>query len=253
MFLSLSIDSDDDAKHSFFAAADEEWGWGDEPDESDVELANSSAGGSDAKEDDDLALAIAMSLSESQGETRKQTPLTNLGSSPALANNATAAQSVRTTVSSPEMTPQQPSRKAKKSPKPEPKKNVVREPAQPVPPPPSSGDSIQDLLGQMQQGSGQVITSFGQVPKAAPKPKVVQKKQSSDDLFASMGLSSFPQTKATTNTPSAPASGGWTQQASAPAGESKAGAETNLGDSLEDSWHDDGSWGDGDLDDLLDD
>ena len=236
--------------------ADEEWGWGDEPDESDVELANSSAGGSDAKEDDDLALAIAMSLSESQGETRKQTSLNNLGSSHALANNAAVAQSVSTAISSPEISHKQSSLMAKKSPKPEPKKKVAREPAQPVPPPPSSGDSIQDLLGQMQQGSGQVITSFGQVAKAAPKPKAVQKKQSSDDLFASMGLSSFPQAKATSNTPSAPASGtgGWAQQASASAGESKAEAETNqANNSLEDSWNDEGSWGDGDLDDLLDD
>lgn len=62
-----------------------------------------------------------------------------------------------------------------------------------------------------------------------------------------MGLSSFPQAEATTNTPSAPGSGGWS------AGESKAEVETNQANSLEDSWNDEGSWGDGDLDDLLDD
>jgi hypothetical protein len=209
-------------------AADEEWGWDDEEAGPSVELGE--VGGDDAKEEEDLALAIAMSLSEStngSSNTSRSQPSKPVSS---LKPNSPTPFSARL--------------KEKKSPiaSPKPKARVgptFQQPASPAPPPSvsSQGDSIEDLLGQMNAGSASVITSFGQKKTTAPKPKpAYQKKDSVDDMFTSMGLSnSYASKSATTSAPK-----------SAPLPPSKSLAADNDDDDLD--------WGDdGDLDDLLDD
>jgi hypothetical protein len=111
----------------------------------------------------------------------------------------------------------------------------------------------------MNSGGGPVITAFGrtpQVPKATAK-RVPNKEDNDDDIFASMGLSSFPSKLAAVPATSAsrpPLSGGWqastiTQTApkSAPLPSRELVADA-LDDDLDADWGDD----DDDLDDLLD-
>lgn len=216
-------------------AADEEWGWDDEDTESNVELPAVNA--DDAKEEEDLALAIAMSLSESANGASGVAQPSEARS--VLPKPVAAVKSKDTVPFSARL-------KEKKSPRAAPKPNATISPAfeQAAPSPPHrptaapQGDSIEDLLGQMNAGGGPVITSFGQKPRAvAAKPKPVPKKDSTDDLFASMGFSNSYASK-----PAAP-----TAPKSAPLPPSKALAADNLD-------NDDMDWGDdGDLDDLLDD
>ncbi|KAL3793733.1 hypothetical protein ACHAWO_011060 [Cyclotella atomus] len=216
-------------------AADEEWGWDDEEPGPSLELGE--VGGDDAKEEEDLALAIAMSLSES----------TNGSSGTTVKPNASRSQPSTHTNSA--LKPKSPTPfsarlKEKKSPiaAPKPKARIGQQTTSspPPPPPPAAppqGDSIEDLLDQMNAGRAPLMTSFGQMPTTtASKPKpAYQKKDSVDDMFASMGLSNSYASKPATST--APKS--------APLPPSKSLAADN---------DDDLDWGDdGDLDDLLDD
>ena len=196
-------------------AADEEWGWGDEDTGSNIELSGTSPG-DNAEEEEELALAIAMSLSEStNGSTTASVPVKP--NRPASVANKL---------------------KDKKSPKVGAKTFATIQPAFPTssPPPLSQGDSIEDLLGQMNHSGGAVITRLGNDTKtAAVKPKPVPTtRDNTDDLFASMGLSNSYPAKSAIGAP-----------ASAPLRPSNA---------LAADMDDDADWGDdGDLDDLLDD
>jgi hypothetical protein len=202
-------------------ATDEEWGWEDEDMGANLELSGIGRDDS-AKEDDDLALAIAMSLSESDKSGSK-------------ANGVTAASTSDN--------------------KPLKDRGQIQRVSNNKPEAPSSsagGDTIQDLLGQMGGTDGPVITSFGQsrtnaTKSRAPKAKATPKRESSDDLFESMGLSSFPTKSSSGTSRPVPASGGW--QASP---KSSAPLSSLLAESLDQDA--DADWGDdGDLDDLLDD
>ncbi|EED95182.1 predicted protein [Thalassiosira pseudonana CCMP1335] len=227
-------------------AADEEWGWDDDDAGTNFELSGIGDGGDESKEEDDLAMAIAMSLSESTNDSTGTRP----------------------TQSIPSKKPQTPTVTPKKVAPPKPRSLSSAKPplpkapvASPEPPTSSSGggDSIEALLGQMKGGGGPVITAFGQtpqVPKATAK-RVPKKEDNDDDIFASMGLSSFPSKPAAVPATSAsrpPLSGGWqastiTQTApkSAPLPSRELVADA-LDDDLDADWGDD----DDDLDDLLD-
>mmetsp|Transcript_17269 Transcript_17269/g.37281 ORF Transcript_17269/g.37281 Transcript_17269/m.37281 type:complete len:698 (+) Transcript_17269:1118-3211(+) len=239
-------------------ATDEEWGWEDEDVGTNLELSGMGGGGDVAKEDDDLALALAMSLSESEsgGDEEKGTavPKSNFASI-----SAKTIHKNKPPPSRPSNTNMSPFTSSKD------KGKIQRASVTPTQmtafeTPSSSaasggGDSIEDLLGQMGGAGGQMITSFGQKqPKTNAKPKSTPKKDSSDDIFASMGLSSYPSSKAmaagggASSTRPAPSSGGW----QAPA-KTSAPSLSLLADALDDDADAD-SWGDdGDLDDLLED
>jgi len=268
-------------------ATDEEWGW--EDDDMGGGAANNlelpgmgGVGREEEKENDDLALAIAMSLSENDkngggeegarggGTTAASTapsgvppvPINSsfISSTTAKASNKQNSLPTRS-MSNSSSTSFNSSTSGKILPRssaPPPK------PMSPPETPPSSagagGNSIEDLLGQMGGSGGPVITSFGQKPKKpTPKPKA-QKEESSDDLFASMGLSSFPSKPASgPPTRPAPASGGWQPSVARARPSNNMVAATKsaplpslLADTLDDV--DGDSWGDDDdLDDLLDD
>ena len=235
-------------------ATDEEWGWDDDETGTNLELSGVGGGAGDqAKEDDDLAMAIAMSLSESEdgGSVAKEVTSKKVTSPPVVPRN--------------KFTPAPMTR-----PLPPTKKNSslsggssdsISSTSKPSMTTETPSDSIEDLLGQMGGSGGPVITSFGQRPTPVSKPKQPPKKQSNDDdLFASMGLSSFPKKAASTAPPrpAAPLSSGWQGTSAKPATISSAPKSAPSPSLTADSWDDDvaddGSWGDdGDLDDLLDD
>jgi len=268
-------------------ATDEEWGWEDDDmgggATNNLELPGMGGmGGEEEKENDDLALAIAMSLSENDkngggeegarggGTTAASTassvvppvPLNSSFISSTIAKDSNKQNPLPTrSMSGSSSTSFDSSTSGKILPRssaPPPK------PKSPPETPPSSagagGNSIEDLLGQMGGSGGPVITSFGQKPKKpTPKPKA-QKEESSDDLFASMGLSSFPSKPASgPSTRPAPASGGWQPSVARARPSNNMVAATKsaplpslLADTLDDV--DGDSWGDDDdLDDLLDD
>lgn len=148
-------------------ATDEEWGWDDDDVSGNLELAG--AVGDTTNDEDDLAMAIAMSLSESAKGTVSETGCPQ--------DDVVSRRS-----SPPAIAVEKPS-------------NGHEQLAPPA-------DTIEDLLGQMGNVGGPVISSFGQKAKIEPKSN----KKSTDDIFESLGLSSFP-TKAVpsqqqTNTPS---------------------------------------------------
>eukprot|EP00804_Cyclotella_cryptica_P005257 CCRYP_020974-RA/>CCRYP_020974-RA protein AED:0.33 eAED:0.33 QI:0/-1/0/1/-1/1/1/0/802 len=202
-------------------AADEEWGWGDEDTSPQLELPG--VGVDDAKEEEDLALAIAMSLSESTNGVSA----TGIGHRSSTPKPAAAVK------------PKPPSSyhsrmKEQKAPRTAP----VRPASTPTntQPPRSKGDSIEDLLGQLNTSGAPVVNKFGQKPQnAAKKLTPAPKKQdsASDDIFATVGLSSL-SSKPSTAT-AAPRS--------APLQSKSLAADTDL----------DADWGDDDLNDLLDD
>ncbi|KAL7484563.1 hypothetical protein ACHAW6_010197 [Cyclotella cf. meneghiniana] len=203
-------------------AADEEWGWGDEDTTPHLELPG--VGVDDGREEEELALAIAISLSESTNGVSRTTPVQpNRNSTPKSAAP---------------VKPKPPSSYHSKSKEQKPSSTV---PVRPAPttktqPPPSKGDSIEDLLGQLNSSGGSVITSFAPKPQnLTTKPPPAPKKQgsSSDDIFASMGLSSFSPKPSTAA--AAPRS--------APLPSKSLAADNDL----------DADWGDDDLNDLLDD
>ena len=151
-------------------ATDEEWGWDDEDVGGNLEL--SGVGGDNSNEEDDLAMAIAMSLSEpvkgGGSETERPVDLVrkNSSSAPAPAPAPTIEVAVE--------------------------KSSNDELEQVAPP----AATIEDLLGQMSSTGGPVISSFGQkATKIEPKSKPKTTRNDTDDIFASMGLSSFPTTK----------------------------------------------------------
>ena len=159
-------------------ATDEEWGWDDEDVGGNLELPGPRE--DNTNEDDDLAMAIAMSLSES-GKAASNEPTV-------LPADATTKQSLPVP-----------------SPAPAPAPTVIEQPHQQVTPQPA--DAIEDLLGQMSSGGGSVISSFGEKSKVVPKSKPKPINDGSDDIFASLGLSSFhtksaPSPQPKTNTPS---------------------------------------------------
>ena len=228
-------------------ATDEEWGWEDEDmGGPDLELSGVGKREDEAKENDDLAMAIAMSLSETEREEAKGA-------------TASVPKSNFTPSSTKSINKKPPTRLSSKDKGKIQRASATPKPRSASPTPPSSaagGNSIEDLLGQMGGTGGPVITSFGQKPKSMAKPKPAPKKESSsDDIFASMGLSSFSSKPASSSRP-APTSGGWqattkTQPKIVSAPKS-APSPSLLADTLDDDDAD--SWGDdGDLDDLLDD
>jgi hypothetical protein len=205
--------------------ADEEWGWDDENTGPNLELPAVGAD-DDAKEEEELALAIAMSLSES----------TN-GSSAGASMQPSRGPPPKPAALKPKATSPFASRlKDKKSPRAAPKPKTTMSPAfQQTTPPLSQGDSIEDLLGQMNSSGGEVITRFGQKPQtltAKPKPAPPQKKDSVDDMFASMGFSNSHAAKPPIQT--APRSAPLPSKVL-----------------MADNDDDDADWGDEDLDDLL--
>ena len=226
-------------------AADEEWGWEDEEMGTNLELSGMGGGGgvNEAKEDDDLAMAIAMSLSESQnsGEEAKASTTTSVSS---FSSSSTKMTRPTNNINSSRV-----SAKDKIKPQRSASPNVTS-----TTPPPSGGDSIEDLLGQMGGNGGVMITSFGQKPKPMSKPKkTTPKRESSDDIFASMGLSSIPKTSASSRPPAAPTSGGWQTKSRTQNEPTSAPLPSLRADSLGID-DEDADWGDdGDLDDLLDD
>ncbi|KAL7540781.1 hypothetical protein ACHAWF_006784 [Thalassiosira exigua] len=239
-------------------ATDEEWGWEDEDTGANLELSGIGPG-DDAKEDDDLAMAIAMSLSEAENGGRE-------GGEKRTAKSSSVSESNVTPSSVPDEKPQigRSSSNSSSSKLISPKTSrkvqtgsVLPSAAAEAPSYSASGsDSIEDLLGQMGGTGGSVITSFGQKPKATPKPKTTPRKDSSDDIFASMGLSSYPSksvgSKASSRPP-VPATCGWQapSRSNVPAPPTSAPLPSLDADTLDD---DDADWGDdGDLDDLLDD
>ena len=221
-------------------ATDEEWGWEDEEMGTNLEL---SGMGDEAKEDDDLALALAMSLSESGNNGGR-------GGGGGGGDTSSTGTHKKSNFTSSSSSTKQPTKQQTSLPK-----NKLK-PQRSLPkitsstPPPSGGDSIEDLLGQMSgNNSGPMITSLGSKPKeTTSKPKSTLKKKkddSDDDIFASMGLSSIPKTKS-----AAPSTGGW-QSNKAKAAPKSAPLPSSLhAESLDvdDDWGDDE-----DLDDLLDD
>eukprot|EP00578_Thalassiosira_sp_NH16_P021131 CAMPEP_0181092522 /NCGR_PEP_ID=MMETSP1071-20121207/8962_1 /TAXON_ID=35127 /ORGANISM="Thalassiosira sp., Strain NH16" /LENGTH=725 /DNA_ID=CAMNT_0023174705 /DNA_START=246 /DNA_END=2423 /DNA_ORIENTATION=+ len=243
-------------------ATDEEWGWEDDDMGTNLELSGGmrAGGADDAKEDDDLAMAIAMSLSESQNGGDEAKAMTSVSVPKRGVTTPSRKPIIKKPLTRPSNTNSSTFNTTHKD-----RDQTQRVPAMPIQPMTSSsepsasagGDSIEDLLGQMGGTGGPMITSFGQKPKLTPKSKSTPKKKSGDDIFASMGLSSFPS-KAAAGAPSkpAPASGGWQAPAktqpkiSAP---KSAPSPSLLADTLDDDIDGD-SWGDdGDLDDLLDD
>jgi hypothetical protein len=182
-------------------ATDEEWGWDDDDVGGNLEL--SDFAGDTSNEDDDLAMALAMSLSESGRGTSSE----NVCPADVVSKRSSSAP---TTVAD--------------------KSSSGNE--QLAPP----ADTIEDLLGQMGNVDGPVIRSFGQKPKIEPKSNTKTKRNdNTDDIFESLGLSSFP-TKA----------GPSQQKISTPS--SSTLLKTELMDELDDC----DDWGDdGDLDDLL--
>ncbi|KAL7433763.1 hypothetical protein ACHAXM_003718 [Skeletonema potamos] len=181
-------------------ATDEEWGWDDDNVGENLEL--SDVAGDTSNEDDDLAMAIAMSLSESG----------RCGSSE---TGCPADVVIKSSLSAPTTVVE--------------KSSIGNDQLSPP------ADNIEDLLGQMSNGDGPVIRSLGQVPRLEPKSNTKTKRNdSTDDIFESMGLSSFP-TKA----------GPSQQQMSTP-------SSTLLKTELMEEMDDCDDWGDdGDLDDLL--
>jgi len=149
-------------------ATDEEWGWDDEDVGGNLEL--SGVGGDNSNEEDDLAMAIAMSLSEpvkgGGSEIERPVDLVRKNSSSAPAPAPTIEVAVEKS-SNDDL-------------------NQIAPPA----------DTIEDLLGQMGSAGGPVISSFGQkATKIEPKSKPKTTRNDTEDIFASMGLSSFPSTK----------------------------------------------------------
>ena len=221
-------------------AADEEWGWEDEEMGTNLELSGM-GGGDEAKEDDDLAMAIAMSLSESRnsGEEAKVSTTTSVSS---YSSSSTKMTRPTNNINSSRVSAKDKIKPQRSSPK-----------ITSTTPPPSGGDSIEDLLGQMGGNGGAMITSFGQKPKTSSKPKPTPKRESSDDIFASMGLSSIPKTNASSRPPAAPTTGGWQAKSRTQNAPTSAPLPSLRADSLGVD-DEDADWGDdGDLDDLLDD
>mmetsp|Transcript_22185 Transcript_22185/g.44583 ORF Transcript_22185/g.44583 Transcript_22185/m.44583 type:complete len:574 (-) Transcript_22185:95-1816(-) len=149
-------------------ATDEEWGWDDEDVGGNLEL--SGVGGDNSNEEDDLAMAIAMSLSEpvkgGGSEIERPVDLVRKNSSSAPVPAPTIEVAVE--------------------------KSSNDELNQHAPP----ADTIEDLLGHMSSAGGPVISSFGQkATKIEPKSKPKTTRNDTEDIFASMGLSSFPSTK----------------------------------------------------------
>ncbi|KAL7460869.1 hypothetical protein ACHAXS_001305, partial [Conticribra weissflogii] len=235
-------------------ATDEEWGW----DDDDISTPNVELSGirrDEAKEEDDLALAIAMSLSESDAAAVAPSNggiKTNLPTKSAGNPIQTASKSIDKKTQLPKPTPssQLPAVATK------PQQEAIKPET-----PPSSGQSIEDLLGQMGGNGGAVITSFGQRPpvahaKAKPlPPKKVETEE--DDIFASMGLSNFPSKPAggvMSSSKPAPSSGGWQASSAFAAAPKSAPSPSLLAATTDDLDDADDDWGDdGDLDDLLDD
>ena len=123
---------------------------------------------------------------------------------------------------------------------------VVSPPTKPKPPPAKlNNDDIQSLLRE----TGSQITSLGK-KNTVPKPTVQRKKPVEDDIFASMGLSSFNESKPKPSTKPAP-----TSAQSLPSNFSNTFSSTPSNALTADVGVDDGSnWDDdGDLDDLFDD
>ena len=242
-------------------ATDEEWGWEDDDYGPNLEL--SQVGGDDAKEEEDLALAIAMSLSESK----------NSGSSPVSGGEkvkgASAVPSKSGFTSATTHAKYIKSNKQTSS-----AMGIGRNQQQTTSPKPeytseasssTGGNSIEDLLGRIGSNGGPVITSFGQLPKTAPyKPKgpAPKKEDDTNDIFASMGLSSYPSKPAgraggigipnapvITYKPSSLSGGSQTSTAKVP---ESAPSPSLVADTLDEET--DANWGDDeDLDDLLDD
>lgn len=263
-------------------ATDEEWGWEDDDDmgggaANNLELPGmGGVGREEEKENDDLALAIAMSLSENdkngggeEGARGGGTTAASTASSvvPPVPLNSSFISGTTAKASNKQnpLPTRSMSNSSSTSGKILPRSSApLPKTKSPPETPPSSagagGNSIEDLLGQMGGSGGPVITSFGQKPKKpTPKPKA-QKEESSDDLFASMGLSSFPSKPASgPSTRPAPASGGWQPSVAKARPSNNMVAATKsaplpslLADTLDDV--DGDSWGDDDdLDDLLDD
>ena len=105
-----------------------------------------------------------------------------------------------------------------------------------------NNDDIQSYLRE----TGSQITSLG-MKKAVPKPAVQQKKPVEDDIFASMGLSSFNDNKpkaATTSSQPLPSHYSHTFNNTTPSNALSADVGVDDGS----NWDDDG-----DLDDLLND
>mmetsp|Transcript_17902 Transcript_17902/g.35948 ORF Transcript_17902/g.35948 Transcript_17902/m.35948 type:complete len:985 (-) Transcript_17902:1932-4886(-) len=245
-------------------ATDEEWGW----DDDEISTPNLELSGirtDEAKEEDDLALAIAMSLSESDNAATAPSNggmKTNLPTKSTVNTVRTAPKSVDKKLQIPKPTT------SSRLPAVPMKSQLENQNANVSKPetPPSSGQSIEDLLGQMGGNGGPVITKFGQRPPmehANAKPLAPKKVETEeDDIFASMGLSNFPTKPAggVMSTPKpAPSTGGWQAStafasASAAAAPKSAPLPSLLAATADDLDDADADWGDdGDLDDLLDD
>jgi len=153
-------------------ATDEEWGWDDEDVGGNLEL--SGVGGDNSNEEDDLAMAIAMSLSEpvkdACSEIVRPADVVSKHSSSAPAPAPAPAPTIEVAV-----------------------EKTSNDQLEQVAPPAAT---IEDLLGQMSSTGGPVISSFGQkATKIEPKSKPKTTRNDTDDIFASMGLSSFPTMK----------------------------------------------------------